>query len=72
MSYEQTFVTRIIRKKHKVTFRQGELVARVVNDLLRVPSEATVDEVEFSEDGGIVSMTFHQEFRDPDYRADQD
>lgn len=70
MSYEQTFITRIIRKKHKVTFRQGALAAQLVNDFHRVPGESIVDEVEVSEDGTTVSVTFHQEFRDPEYRHD--
>ena len=63
MGYTKTFETKLVRTKHKITFREGLLGTRALDlmEMLKeVPDEARVDEVVDDENGNI-SIEFHEE-----------
>ena len=63
--YEKTYETRIIRTKHKVTFKIGTAKHSLIDMLSDVPDLAVVDEVIGDVDGeGFASIEFHEEKAD--------
>jgi hypothetical protein len=66
--YEKTFETRIIRVKHKITFKVGTTrVVDLLEYLNKVPKEAEVDEIDVKDDG-IAYIEFHEERRDAEQK----
>ncbi len=58
--YEKSIETRILRVKHKVTFRIGTTMADLLSSLKEVPGHAVVDEV-LADDDAALSILFHEE-----------
>jgi len=61
--YEMTKEVKIVRRKHKVTFRAGTTVDHLISLLKNVPSGATVDEVLECTENDNSSIEFHEETR---------
>ncbi len=63
LGYMQTLETKVIRRKHKVTFRVGMRVEDFLSALSNVPVDAIVDEVidDVDNDGWVASIEFHEE-----------
>jgi hypothetical protein len=65
IGYSMTAEVKILRRKHKVTFRVGMRAVDLIDALKHVPSDAIVDEVldgeNYSEDMDLASIEFHEE-----------
>ncbi len=63
LGYSMTAEVKILRRKHKVTFRVGMRAEDLINALKNVPADATVDEVlePLSHEDPVASIEFHEE-----------
>ncbi len=59
--YTKTAEIKILRVKHKVTFRVGARPLDLIERLKTLPDHAEVDEVVFDYDKNIASIEFHEE-----------
>lgn len=62
LAYVQRNEVKLVRRKHRIGFRDGIAVHDLVAKLSQVPSHATVDEIEVHDDG-VTTIEFHEETR---------
>ena len=64
--YEKSVDVKIVRTKHKVTFRMGMEITSLIHELNNVPHGSEVDEVLecVNNDNELYSIEFHEEKKD--------
>ena len=60
LSYWQKSDVKVIRRKHRIGFTTTCTVAELIVKLQKVPSLATVDEIDVGDDD-IITIEFHEE-----------